>query len=386
MALRSFRRKSSVSPELQELEETLKEARRTFADARKEQAGRVKSIRKELREAEREHERVVRDAESELGRRKQEREQRIQHAQKRYDSIRATLAPMEVARFGKTVLYEDRVVSKQGEALLQRGVTALADTAARIAIARPGAVARLAASGTVNGRAFRSVQGYDARRFYLLIEAPELVALLPCRAGDESAAKEFATRINVAALNARRIEREREETIGDAQHELDSAESQQDAVLSADDELARVSSDTEHIDVARARLEDAESDTATITAHAERVEELEQEFALATAAAQASQAEVKRLEDETRAEEKRLKQEAKDEERRLKDEAKAEKKRLEDEEAEDQPDTSEKAEADSSDAEDPPAEEPSRETVVIMETVETSTGEDVGPDASSEDS
>ena len=324
MVFRAFRRKPPLPPELQELGSTLKEAKKTLAAAEKVHSGTVKSIRKELRDAEREHERAVRASQAELDRRGKERTQRIESAQKRYDSIRATLAPMETARFGKSVLYEDRVVTKQGEALLQRGVTALADTAAKIAIARPGAVARLAASGTVNGRAFRSAQGYDARRFYLLIEAPELVALLPCRAGDEQAAKEFAARVNVAALNARRIEREREETLGDAQHELDAAESHQDAVLAADDELARVVADTDAITLARTRLEEAEADTEAIETHRARVVELEQDYSERLALEQERLAEERRVEEERRLEEKRRLEEERLEEERRAGEARAE--------------------------------------------------------------
>lgn len=385
MVLRSFRRKPALPPELQELTEKLKTENKALDAARKEHSARVKAIRKELREAEREHERAVRAAEVELARRKKEREQRIQHAQKRYESIRATLAPMEVARFGKSVLYEDRVVTKQGEALLQRGVTALADTAAKIAIARPGAVARLAASGTVNGRAFRSVQGYDARRFYLLIEAPELVALLPCRAGDEQAAKDFAARVNVAALNARRIEREREETLGDAQHELDAAESHQDAVLAADDELARAVADTEAIDIARSRLEEAELDTADIDASAERVGELEQALAVAHAAEQA------RLEEETRlAEERRVEEEQAQAEQAEAEQA-SEAPEASESEADGADDFSDDSESGGDTGDDSSeGEEPSGEAVVVMETVETESellvGDARSADGSSEQS
>lgn len=306
MAFRAFRsRRSSAPPELQELERSLKDEEKALSAAEKERASRVKEIRKQLRDAERAHERAVAAAQAELSRRRKEQERRIAVSRKRYESIRTTLAPMEIARFGKTILYEDRIVTKQGEALLQRGVTAIADTAAKIAIARPGAVARLAASGAVDGRAFRTVQGYDARRFYLLLEAPELVALLSCRKADEQNARDFAARVNVAALNARRIGREREDTLAEAQHELDAAESQQEAVVAADNEVARLMADTEAIDLARTRLEEAEADTTTILTQRERISELEDEHAKAFAAEEARLAEDRQREEEERAQEER---------------------------------------------------------------------------------
>ena len=353
----------------------MKGARKELGSAEKARARTIKDIRKELREAEREHERGVRVSEAELVRRQKEREQRIGNAKRRYDSIRSTLAPMQTARFGKSVLYEDRVVTKQGEALLQRGVTALADTAARIAIARPGAVARLAASGAVNGRAFRSAQGYDARRFYLLIEAPELVALLPCRAGDEEEAREFATRVNVAALNARRIEREREETLGDAQHELGAAESQQDSVLAADDELARAIADTGAIDLARTRLEETEGDTEAIDLQRALVVTLEQEYAQGFAVEQERLAEEKRVEEERRLEEKRRLEEEK---REAEAQAEAEQAADQAEGAEAEAEGSAAADETDGDATADASAELVLETVVVMETVDTTT--EVGAD------
>ena len=374
MVFRAFHRKPQLPPDLRDIGSGLKEAKKALASAQKTHSTTVKGIRKELREAEREHERAVRAAQNELEARRKERTQRIQGAKKRYDSIRSTLAPMETARFGKSVLYEDRVVTKQGEALLQRGITALADTAAKITISRPGAVARLAASGAVNGRAFRSAQGYDARRFYLLIEAPELVALLPCRAGDEQAAKEFAARVNVAALNARRIEREREETLGDARHELDAAESHQDAVLAADDALARAVANTEAIDLARARLAEAEADTGAIAGQRDRVAALELEYGQGVAVEQERLAEEQRSEDERRLEEKRRAEEERLEAERRAQESQAAAEDVDARDSEISPDKaadSDTVRDSSNEAVDEATAAQLRETIVIMETVET---------------
>jgi hypothetical protein len=330
MVLRRFRnRGASLPPEIQVLQRALKDGSSALGAAEKAHASTIKEIRKQLRDAERAHQRAVGVAQDEVDLRRKEREQRVRQAQKRYESIRATLAPMEISRFGKSVLYEDRIVTKHGEALLDRGVTALADTAARIAIARPGAVARLAAAGAVNGRAFRTAQGYDARRFYLLVEAPELVALLPCRNADEQAARDFAARVNVAALNARRIDCERDEALGDAQRELDVAEAYQDVVQSADDEVIRVMAETEAIDLARGRLEEAEADTEAIDAQREQVAALQLEHDEALAAEHARIAEERRIEEEHRAEAEKLR--AQEEEKKGVEEAK--RNRVEDEAA-----------------------------------------------------
>ena len=104
MVLRRFRnRGATLPPEIQELQRALKDGSSALGAAEKAHASAIKEIRKQLRDAERAHQRAVGVAQDEVDLRRKEREQRVRQAQKRYESIRATLAPMEIARLGKSV-------------------------------------------------------------------------------------------------------------------------------------------------------------------------------------------------------------------------------------------------------------------------------------------
>ena len=271
---RIFRRGPRPTLKMQEVNAKIKKAKRDLSKVEKGREQELKALRRKLSNAERAYGRAERMAQASLAQQKKVREQGIAEAKKRYESICKTLAPMEVDRFKKAVLYEDRIVTKQGEEPLQPGVTAVADTAARIAISRPIAVAELSASGVIDGRAFRSARGYEARRFYVLIEGQSMTALLPCRPNEEQKAKDFAARINVAALNALRVARERKETLEKARREMEDSELYGEGLLAAEDDLRRVIGDTAEVDHARAQFEEVNSNKKLINAQYERVAEL----------------------------------------------------------------------------------------------------------------
>jgi hypothetical protein len=283
--LERFRRRSEGRPGDTGPGNAVQAAERGLRDAEKAHARLVKDRRAALDDAERDHRRSVAAARSELERSEVEHRRRVEDAEKRLLSVRATLAPLEVARFGKLVLHEDRIATRSGTAPLGRSLAAVADTAARIAIARPSAVARLAATGAVDGRAFRSVRGSDARKLYVLVDSPDLVALEPCRQGEEEAAARFAARVNIAALNADRLAGQRAAAVEQAEHELELARALRAPVDAAAHELERIAADTSAIDAARAALEEAEAATAELEEHRARVEEARQELAAAMAAA-----------------------------------------------------------------------------------------------------
>jgi len=282
-----FRRTPKGPAEVEEAGAALKEAERSLKGLEKTHKSVVKERRRALEAAEHEQDRAVAAAKVELERRENERREQVTGARKRFDSIHKTLAPLEVGRFGKVVLYEDRIVTRDGEARLQRSVSALADTAAKIALARPNAVTRLAAEGKLDGRSFRAVKGYDARRFYLLIDAPELVTLLSVRGGDEEEAGAFAARVNVAALNARRLENERDEALFSAEREIASAEGATGVIAAAAAEVERLESDMDAVEEARVAFEEAEADTYEVDAQRTLVEERRAELETARAFAAA---------------------------------------------------------------------------------------------------
>ncbi|MEZ5101992.1 MAG: hypothetical protein R3C15_19765 [Thermoleophilia bacterium] len=298
MVFERFRRRESkdggpaedaVAPGVRDLERQLR-------DAQKAHEGRVREARKHLEQLERGRERELRAARDEIARREAEHARRIAEAEQRLASVRATLQPLEIARFGKVRLFEDRIETKDGVARLGRGTNAIVDSAARIAISRPGAVARLAASGRVDGRSFRAIQGLDAKKVFLLVDAPDLVSLMPVRWGEEEVAQHFAQRVNIAALNARRLERQREDAIHEVEHELGLVQAFRGAIEAAEADLARLEADTPDIAEAKELLAEAEADTDAVAELRARVEAAREEARVAQLAAAAAAAEVVRAE------------------------------------------------------------------------------------------
>ena len=131
MVFERFRKKAQPPDQVVELELAVKTAEKELKAAEKEHRRRTKERRRALEVAEREHGEAVPAARFEIERRENEYKERVSEARQRFESIQKTLQPLQIAKFGRTVLYEDRIVSRSGEARLRRGVNALADAARR---------------------------------------------------------------------------------------------------------------------------------------------------------------------------------------------------------------------------------------------------------------
>lgn len=298
MVFERFRRRESRdgAPAEEAVAPGVRDLERRLRDAQKAHESRVRDARKHLEQLERARDAELRTARQEVARREADHARRVTEAEHRLASVRATLQPLEVARFGKVRLFEDRIETKDGVARLGRGTNAVVDSAARIAISRPGAVARLAASGRVDGRSFRAIQGLDAKKVFLLVDAPDLVSLVPVRWGEEELAQHFAQRVNIAALNARRLERQREDALHDVEHELSLVQAFRGAIEAAQADVSRLEADTPDIAEARDLLLEAEADTAAIDQLRAQLEETREESRLAGLAAAAALADAARAE------------------------------------------------------------------------------------------
>ena len=261
---------------LEEAERRLhvKEARRALHEAEKAYAATIRERRRELVAAEREHERAVRQARDELMRVEGERARRMQEARQRLASVQAALAPRHLGSYGRVVLFEDRIVTPDGEAALLPGVTAMVDTAAILAVRRRAALSRLAAGSMVDGL-LPAARPHDAHKLYLLVETHEFASVVPCRRADADRVSEFAARVNVAALNAPRLARERADGVRGAERELELIEADVVAVERAGASLVEVEAHTGRMESARAGLAAAEAATGGVDELRARVEKLE---------------------------------------------------------------------------------------------------------------
>lgn len=254
--------RNQLAPEQPEREAALKEARRALRKAEKAYASRVKERRRALAGAGRAHRRAVREAARELRAAERSRKAPIHRAEEELAHARTG---QELARYGPFALFEDRIETPEGEVPVSRGIKAIVDTAHHL-LQREQAVARLDTRPADLGalRALERRARRPRRDLHLLLETPRFVSVAPCKRQD-ARAREFAQRVNVAALNAATFARGRHEAIADAERAL--AQLREEcaaAVERAKRKLGDVEADTAAVEEARRALAEAEAATAEI--------------------------------------------------------------------------------------------------------------------------
>jgi hypothetical protein len=247
------------SPEEKARRSAVKQAKQQLRDARKAHSARVKECRKILAEAQREHKRGVRAAERALeeARRLDEDVIREAEAKRRLAGERELLAS-----WGPLVLYDDRVEAPEGVAALARDTRAVVDIAENLVV-RERAMARLAGEAPL--AVLRRLEGRGGRgrsRLFIALETNRFVSVVPCDKGDPDEVREFARRVNVAALNVEELAQGRAEAIALAERALSRLTARRAAAVDeAERVLAAAEDDTTAIDAAQRALAAAEADT-----------------------------------------------------------------------------------------------------------------------------
>jgi hypothetical protein len=162
----------------------------------------------------------------------------------------------KLGSYGRVVLFDDRIELPRATIGLSRELTAIVGSAPTLAAARPAAIARLD-SGKEERRLLRDISSGSEAATYLLIEGSSLAAVGRC-GEDVEAAREFAARVNVAALNVEQAQRELRLTILDAERELlDQDERHEHVVMHALRRYQERRDDTRGVERARRELEAA---------------------------------------------------------------------------------------------------------------------------------
>lgn len=89
----------------------------------------------------------------------------------------------------------------------------------------------------------------------MMIEGPDFVSLLQCKPDDGPNVREFAAKINNAALSYPVIAQNREQAVGIAQRLLEQASTDRSGIVEAERRLHAATSDTKRVDDARSRIE-----------------------------------------------------------------------------------------------------------------------------------
>lgn len=270
--LNDILQRKPLTPAEQAHEQALKSARLALKQAERAHTARVKERRKALVAAEKAHARSVAEAERELAEAARSDDPALRRAQQ---AVAEARRGRELTRLGELVLYDDRIETPEGTVELSPGVRAIVDAPGNLvqrelAIGRTG-VEAAAALAALQARARRSRD-----EPVILVEAPALFSIRPCE-HDADAAREFARRVNVAALNAADVVAGRAGAVAEADATLVELRARRAAAVAAAEwSLERAEQDTAAIEEARNGLADAEADTAEIEASRTALEALEQ--------------------------------------------------------------------------------------------------------------
>ncbi len=240
--------------------EALGKARRALRAAERTHRGQVRDARRALARTEKRHDRALRAAAEAL----EAAKQREQIAAERGGSVlEAAERGRELAHF-KNLRLTDRAVEVAGaNAPLSPSVYALVEPGAALVATRQASLARLTAHGGADAELVHELDRHPDR-LYLVVEAPELVCVVPC-SSDEVEARRFAEVVNVAALNADGFASRRSDAMRAANAELEQIRASAGAeVARLEAELRSVTADTTEVDATRRDLARAEADTEEI--------------------------------------------------------------------------------------------------------------------------
>lgn len=236
------------------------EAKRELRKAEKAHASRVRERRRALARARRAHARAVREAARELRAAERSGEAPIHRAE---EEVAHARVGHELARYGPFALFEDRIETPEGEVPVSRGIKAIVDTAHDLLL-REHAIGRFGAADLAALRVLERRTGRSRQGLYLLLETPRFVSVASCKR-EAARAREFAQRVNVAALNAAAGAGGRHEAVAEAERALAQLrERRAAAVERAQRRLADMEADTAAVEEARKALTEVEADTAEI--------------------------------------------------------------------------------------------------------------------------
>jgi hypothetical protein len=175
----------------------------------------VLARRGELAAAERSYTRTLRAAREKFEAAETERLDALRRGRETIASLRRG---RKLADCDGLTLYDDRIELPRTTVAMSPDVSAIVGPPSALSMARPAAIARLGA-GKDERRLIDDLAAASDRAAYLLIEAGATVCVWHCGAS-EDAAREFAARINVAALNTEHARRELRAAIREAEAEL----------------------------------------------------------------------------------------------------------------------------------------------------------------------
>ena len=213
----------------------------------------LKEAQRSLKEAEKAPEQRVKNAKKAYAAAQKTQTSSLNAAKRRVSDVEKD---QKLGSLAGVTLYENRIVTPDGEAALSDEVRADVDTAGNLAVSSRVTATRLVTIG-VFALAFKKKKKHDTRELYLVVETPEFMTVRQIDPNLGSRARSFVAQIMTAARQAE-----------------NAAETKRRAVEAAKQDRSRIGQDTSAIDSAWRELERAQADTPEIARLRAEVERL----------------------------------------------------------------------------------------------------------------
>ncbi len=217
------------------------EAEQALADSRdglKEATGRLEDAVKERRKG-------VETSEKQLSRAQEEYRKRVAKAEQAVTEA-GQARKVGGGFFGPVKVFDDRVTVNGKTFTLTPEVQATVDTAGNLSSTRRHTVTRFALLGPLSLFTPKKTK-HDDRELFLLVEGPDWAELVKCDVKQQSATRQLAQSINVAARQVEQTLADRRQRVAAAQQALASSRADKTAIGEAERELQTAHAATETI-------------------------------------------------------------------------------------------------------------------------------------------
>jgi hypothetical protein len=249
-------------------------AKAALGEAEKAHRDRIKTAERQLQSGQRVRSQALEEATKVVRSAEKERERAIASAQASLNEWQNPRSGRKLETCQDVTLWENQIRTAQGTSPIL-GTHATVDTAGNLMVTKRVTLTRLVALGVIGGLLFQKKQKDDTRELYLLVETPNFVNVTKCSADAGQRVRQFAARINTAALQASKREEQRPAMVARYEAELRQATQNVSAIEAAQQRLAVGEADRGLL----TPIEEAQSALALVQADTTEIEIRQKELA-----------------------------------------------------------------------------------------------------------
>lgn len=260
-------------------------AKVALGEAEKAHRDRVKTAERQWKSAQRVRAQALEEAAKAVRSAEMERERAIASAQASLNEWQNPGSGRQLGTYQDVTLWENQIRTAQGTSPIA-GTDATVDTAGNLMVTKRVTLTRLVALSVIGGPLFGAIgallfqkkQKDDVRELYLLVETANFASVTKCSADAGQRVRQFAARINTAALQASKREEQRPAMVASYEAELRQATQNVNAVEAAQQRLAVAEADRRLL----TPIEEAQSALALIQADSTEIQIRQKELATIT--------------------------------------------------------------------------------------------------------